>query len=107
MSSLLSAQATPASKLVWDQSAPTLVDANSYTYKYYPDGATTGITLTGVTCTGTASPFVCQVSWPAFTPSNHTLQLTATNIAGESIKSDPFAFVFVVTPAKPVNIRIG
>jgi len=102
----LSAQATPISKLAWDMNAPTLADANGYTYKYYPDNATTGIALTAVTCTGTASPFQCEVSYPAFTPGSHTLFLTATNIAGESPKqTSPFAFVFVVTPGTPFNIH--
>lgn len=100
---------TPGSsnqKFTWDQSAPTLADAQAYTYKYYPDGAGTGIPFTGVACTGSASPFVCSVSIPAFTPGNHSITLTASNIAGESPKSAPFAFVFVVTPSVPGNIRI-
>jgi len=104
---VLYAQATPTSKLAWDQAAPTLTDANGYTYKYYPDGAATGVTLASVTCTGSSSPYACQVNYPAFTPGNHTLQLTATNAAGESVKSSPFAFAFVVIPAAPANIRIG
>lgn len=93
-------------RFTFDQAAPVLADAQAYTYRYYPDGATTGITFTGVTCTGTASPFVCSVLIPAFTPGNHSITLTAANVAGESAKSSPFAFVFVVTPSVPANIRI-
>jgi hypothetical protein len=103
---LFGQQATGNNKFAWDQSAPLLSDAQAYTYKYYPDGSTTAVTFVGVTCTGTASPFQCEVPIPAFTPGNHTIQLTATNIAGESAKSSPFAFTFVVTPATPANIRI-
>jgi hypothetical protein len=98
---------TPASKLVFDQVAPDLATASGYSYKYYADGATTGTALTGVTCSGTASPFTCQTAYPAFTPGAHTLQLSATNAAGESPKSSVFSFTFVVVPAAPSNIRIG
>lgn len=99
-------QGSSNQKFSWDQSAPTLVDAQAYTYKYYPDSAPVGIVFTGVICAGTASPFVCSVNIPAFTPGNHSIQLTASNLAGESTKSSPFAFVFVVTPSVPANIRI-
>lgn len=103
---IISAQnATGASKFAWDQTAPDLSTANAYTYKYYPDGSATGITFTGVVCSGTTT-FSCVVNIPAFTPGNHTIQLTASNIAGESAKSSPFAFVFVVAPVAPSNIRL-
>lgn len=100
------APVTGANKIGWDQAAPTLADAQGYTYKYYADAATTGITLAGVTCAGTTSPYQCEVPFPAFTPGNHTLTLTAGNLAGESVKSAPLSFAFVVTPGAPVNLRI-
>jgi hypothetical protein len=103
---LVNAQAVSTSKFGWDQPAVQLTDAQGFSYKYYPDGATTGIALTGVTCSGTASPFQCQVAIPAFTPGNHTVTFTATNIAGESAKSTPLNFVFVVTPGAPTNPKI-
>jgi len=99
-------QASVNQKFAWDQAALTLADAQGYTYKYYADGSTTGINFAGIACTGSASPFVCSVSIPAFTPGNHTITITASNIAGESPKSIPFAFAFVVTPAVPTGIRI-
>ena len=98
--------ATATQKFAWDQDAPTLADAQGYTYKYYPDGSATGVTFQNVTCTGATSPFVCSAPIPAFTPGNHTITVTAGNIAGESAKSSPFAFNFVVTPGVPNNIRI-
>jgi hypothetical protein len=94
-------------KFAWDQVALDLAEAQGYTYKYYPDGSTTGVVFQNVTCTGAASPFVCTTPIPAFTPGNHTITITAGNVAGESDKSDPFAFAFVVTPGKPTRIRIG
>ena len=99
-----SAQAALNKSLAWDQTGTTAVEAQAFTYKYYPDGAAVGVTLTGVTCTGT--PVACSVPFPAFTPGSHALTLTATNTAGESPKSSPFAFVFVVVPGAPSNIRI-
>lgn len=102
----LDAQVTAANKFGWTQGAPSLADANGYEYRVYADSSTTGSVLSGVVCTGTASPFDCTAPIPAFTPGNHTAQLTAKNIAGESAKSDPLSFVFVVTPAKPLGFGI-
>lgn len=97
---------TGANKIGWDQAAPTLADAQGYTYKYYPDSATVGTTLVSVTCAGTVSPYQCQVPFPAFTPGPHNLTLTAGNLAGESVKSAPLSFAFVVTPGAPTNLII-
>jgi hypothetical protein len=102
---ITNAQAIPSSKLAWDQSGADLTTVQAYTYKYYPDLATTGIVLSNVTCSGTTSPFQCEVAYPAFTPGNHTIKISASNIAGETL-SDPFAFTFVVQPAKPLNLHI-
>lgn len=99
-------QATPVSKFSWTMASPTLADANGYEYRIYVDGSTTGAILAGVVCTGTVAPYNCEAPIPAFTPGNHTATLTAKNVAGESAKSDPLGFVFVVTPAKPGNFGI-
>lgn len=96
----------PGQKFFWGQPAPDLATAQAYTYKHYDDGAVTGTAFTGVVCSGTASPFNCEVLIPAYTPGNHSITITATNIAGESPKSSPFAFTFVVTPGTPVGIGI-
>jgi hypothetical protein len=103
-----SAQAIPTDKLAWDQPAPDLATAQAYTYKYYPAGATVGITLTGVTCLTAGTPAVisCRTTFPAFTPGSHTITITASNAAGESPKSAPFTFTFVVVPGVPSSIRI-
>lgn len=109
LSTNLYAQPTPAtaiSKFAWTQGAPTLADAQSYEYRVYNDGAVNGSVLSGVTCTGTVSPFSCEAPIPAYTPGNHTATLTAKNLAGESAKSDPLGFNFVVTPSKPGNFGI-
>jgi hypothetical protein len=104
--------ADAGAKLGWDMPASTLGTANSYTYRYYPDGATTGISLTGVVCTGTTSPFPCTVPFPAFSPGTHTLTVTAGTVAGtppvivEGPKSAVLSFTFVVVPGTPLNPRI-
>jgi hypothetical protein len=95
-----------AQRFAWDQAAPTIADAQALTYRYYPDGAAAGVTFPAVTCAGAVSPFTCSAPIPAFTPGNHTIALTAANVAGESPKSGPFVFVFVVIPGAPVNVRI-
>jgi hypothetical protein len=108
MASLATAQSTgtSSSKLAWDQTGvASAVDAQALTYRYYADGSATGIVLTGVTCAGTTT-VTCSAPFPAFTPGNHAITLTAANVAGESIKSSSFAFVFVVVPSAPGNLRI-
>lgn len=106
---LASAQtATSIQKFAWDQTGPSLADVQAYTYNYY-DGNQAGKILTGVTCVllnATTSTFTCEAPIPAFTPGNHSVTLTASNAAGESAKSGPLAFVFVVTPAAPTNLRL-
>lgn len=104
--SALAQTAVPGQKFAWDQAAPDLASAQGYTYKHYDDGVAAAVVFTGVTCTGAASPFACEVLIPAYTPGSHSLTVTASNIAGESVKSIPFAFAFVVTPGAPVNIHI-
>lgn len=96
---------TPSSRLGWDQQNASAAEAESFTYRYYPDGATVGTVLTGVTCVA-GTPTVCSAPFPAFTPGNHSLTLTASNAAGESLPSAPLSFTFVVVPTAPANLRI-
>ena len=100
-------QVVSASKIAWDQDAPTVVEAQGYTYKYYPDGFNVGNPLTNVTCAGNTSPFVCNAPFPPFVPGSHSIEITASNLAGESLKSNSLAFLFVVTPAIPRSLRIA
>lgn len=102
-------------KLVWDQEGPNQVAVSAYTYVVYKDGldtatgAPTGTVqvLTGVTCTGLVSPFNCSAPFPSFTPGVHSLVMTATNAAGQSLASTRFSFTFVVVPNAPKNVRSG
>lgn len=99
--------ATPSNTVAFDQDAADLATVQAFTFRHYPDGVIVGVPLTGVTCTGTTSPFACKVAFPAFTPGPHALTLSAANEAGESLKSTPFAFRFVVIPNPPRNLRSG
>jgi hypothetical protein len=90
--------------LAWDQAATNLAEANSFAYKLYVDAAA-GAAMAGVTCTGTASPFVCKASLPALTPGNHNLSLTASLAGQESAKSPTLA-VQVVFIQAPQNLRV-
>ena len=98
---------TPSSFLTWDQpNVVSTAEAQAYTYQYYADGATAGVAVTSVTCSGVA-PTVCRAPFPAFTPGSHTITLTASNLAGTSPQSTLFTFTFVVVPSAPQNIRVG
>lgn len=97
--------ATTGNKLAWDQPNATLTEAQGFVYKQYADGATTGVVLTGVTCSGTTT-ITCQTAFPAYTPGNHSVTVTASAGSVESLKSTPLAFQFIVVPSAPANVRI-
>lgn len=100
--------ATAASRLVWEQDATTLAAASALTYKHFPDAAATGTILPAVTCSGPASPFTCTVAFPAFTTGTHTEAISASNAAGESVKSLTLAFTYAsgnLKPGAPTNLR--
>jgi len=99
--------ATPGSTLRFDQPAPNVLEAQGYTYNKYVDGGDVPTPLTSVQCSGAISPFLCEAPFPAFTPGSHTIRITASNVAGESLRSTPFPFTFVVVPAQPLNLRLG
>lgn len=105
--SVLHAQtvATPGNKYAWDQDASDLATAQAFTYKDYTD-ALAPVVLTPVTCSGTISPFQCIAPMPLKPAGSHSTSLTASDVAGESLPSTPLAFVFVVVPNPPKNLRI-
>lgn len=99
--------AVPTSKFQWNQDGPDLATVSAYTYKYYADGATTGVTFPTTTiCSGTATPFVCTVNFPTFTQGNHSVMITASSAGGESPKSAPLAFTFISVPPAPTMLRL-
>ncbi len=103
-----------AANLAWDQAcdassgcigmtaAQALVAVQGYIYNAYLGTATVPTQLSPVTCTGTASPFIC--STPTYAPFiGNTISLTAKNAIGESGKSVPLPLLL---PAIPVNVRL-
>ena len=102
----------PGDRLGFDQSAATLAEAQSYTYRIYLDAATVGVTIVA-TCTGAVSPFSCTAPLPALTTGTHTSQLTASLVLPppdgrivESTKSAVFTFRLFAAPASPSGQRI-
>jgi hypothetical protein len=92
-------------QLGFDQSGASLTEVQNYGYKMYIDNDVGGINIT-VTCAGTGPLFQCITDLPVLPVGTHTIQLTASNFAGESAKSLPFVFDSVITPAPPVSMRI-
>lgn len=99
--------ATPTSRLAWDQTAATLAEASGLAYEASFDGS--AITaLSGVTCAGAASPFVCSAPLPAnLSAGAHAVAAQARNAVGASPLSATFNFTFISSPpAAPSNLRI-
>lgn len=99
---------TPVFRLAWDQVASTAAEATSYVYEASLDGAPLAV-LSGVTCAGTASPFVCSVALPPLASTAHTIAIRAVQMVGgqrlESPLSPLFGFSFAL-PSAPQNLRI-
>ena len=108
-SSAFAQVATPVSKLTWDQAGQDLATVQAYTYRHYDDGGTPGVVfpLVSITVVGTSSPFTVSALFPAFTPGQHTVTVSASNVAGESGKSNSLAFNFVIQPVAPSNLRLA
>jgi len=99
--------ATPASKFVVDQAAPSLAVASSYVFRLYLDTAS-GSQI-GMTCVGTVSPYQCSATIPAMTQGTHSAAFTAADPAAptlESAKSNVVTFTLVIVPQAPSNARI-
>lgn len=103
----------PGDKLGWDAPASNLAAAQAQTYMIQVDTAAP-FAATGVTCTGTVSPFACVTAFPAATPGvNHEVKVAAratVTVDGKptvltSSYSTPLVFQLVVIPGTPVNVR--
>lgn len=97
--------ATGNSKLAFDLPGQSVAIASTATYNGYVDGATTGVLLTGLTCSGTTLT-TCLVNFPALTIGNHTITVTQLFGITESTKSSVLNFTFVVV-VTPTNVRIS
>lgn len=52
-----------------------------------------------------ASPFYC-VAVPTMTPGAHSLTVTAYNVTGRALESDPLAVVLVGVPTRATGLQI-
>jgi hypothetical protein len=96
-SSFSQVQVGPTAKMVFNAptGATTVAQALSFTYKHYIDNTTTGTTFVP-TCSIVLLNVECESPLPALTVGNHSIQITATNVAGESLKVPVPALSFTV-----------
>lgn len=96
-------------RLQFDQAAPDLATAQAYVYRLVIDGVRQAVPVT-VTCAGSVSPFACTTPFPALTPGDHTIALTAAvvvnGVEAESLPSVALPVRLVVAPNPPQNLRI-
>lgn len=100
------AQATPSSRLQWDQND---TDAGQLEYWLSVDGGNPGL-LAGVSCTNDV-PAVCNADLPPLIPGPHSLVLVARRtVSGttfDSLPSTPLDIVFAAFPATPEGLRLS
>jgi len=103
--------ANQASRLGWNEDAPTLGSASGLVYEASFNGQPF-VPLAGVTCTGAVSPFQCSAPMPTLAQGPQVWVLRAVAFDGptrfESPLSVAFSFTFTpfVLPAAPTNLRI-
>lgn len=110
-STTLSAQtviAPTGNAICWDQVAQDLPTAQSLIYQSSTDnGPIVAITPT---CSGTSSPFTCQIPLPAITPGAHSVSVTAsTKLSDGSLLTSTagiFTYIIGTPPSPPSNFRI-
>jgi hypothetical protein len=90
----------------WDQQAPSLADANGYSYKFFIDSGT-DFTALQSNCTGQQSPFICSTGVPALTPGNHRVMVQASQNDMDSDMSNPLDFVVGIAPGNPSGLRFN
>lgn len=102
-------QVVGTERVGWDQPAATLAAAQGYAYEYV-DGSAPSVPLSGVACSGTASPFVCAVRLPALTTGIHSVRVVASvTVNGTTLtspQSAPLSLLMMAVPATPQNLRL-
>lgn len=103
--------ANSGNKLRWDELGQIAATANTATYPMYPDSGSIATAVAAVSCVAAIAPLnpgadtTCTGNFPAFTPGNHSLQLTQAFAGVESAKSNTLTFQFVVAVV-PSSVRI-
>lgn len=106
---LAQTQAIGTENLGWTEAGSSLAEVQAYQY-LVADGTAAPVVLTAVTCSGTTSPYACQVRLPALTTGLHSLAVLArTTVNGQvltSAPSAPLSVLIVAVPAVPQNVRL-
>lgn len=91
----------------WEQPGASLAEVQDLTYRIYQD-ALPPVVLTGVRCAAkSVSPWTCTAPFPTGSIGVvHTITLTASNAAGETVKSAPYTYVLVVVPRTPAKVGV-
>lgn len=102
------AQAGPNSRVQFDQTAANVTEANGFTYRSYIDGGAGVVFAVNCVPTAITTEFVCTAvdPLPALQVGSHNISLSAANVVGESIPSNPYPFTVIIVPATPQNIRL-
>lgn len=102
--------AGPSSRVYWEIDAPSLADAQAWTYKYYLNNSATATgTFQNVPCApfqNQTTVFTCNANIPQLSTGTHVIQITATNSGGESPRSTAFTFQFQNIPNAPRTLRL-
>lgn len=104
-----------ANKILWDEGASSLAEAQGNVYRLYKDDGSGGSKVVVAICTAAtavspAGTFPCSAPFPADTPGvQHKIQLTASLPDGtlESPPSTAFVYTFRVVAVTPANVRAG
>ncbi len=99
-----SGQAAVTARIGWTELAPSLAEANAYSYKIYVDGPTR-LSLASVSCRqgSTNTSFDCSADLPPLTQGQHVLELAAVDATGvEGPRAQPLP---VVVSATGVSVR--
>lgn len=87
---------TTADRLEWQQPAPSLQEARSYTYVIYVDNVRR--VLNSVVCVEASARVMCTTGVPALAAGQHVLALAAVDAgSGEGPRSEPL-LVIVANP---------
>lgn len=95
--------------LGWTEAGPDLPTVSGYTYRYYVDGSQSGSVLPFAIAWKSGAQvgdFDASTPIPSFTPGVHQLTLTAENLAGVSLPSNPLVFTFLVAPGQPKGLKL-
>jgi hypothetical protein len=92
-------------RVEFTQEAASLTEANGFRYRVYTDNVRPAAGVT-TTCSGTTSPFTCQVPMPTLTIGVHTLTVTTSRVIdatteAESVQSPSISVEMLANAGRP------